>query len=219
MNYNKLPNISYQLSVIQLFSYSAIFLTVLFFALPLKAQVTIGDQTPPHAFSLLELTTAKLKGGLRMPQVTTAQRDTISVSTNTAAQGLAVYNTDTGCVDFWDLTEWVSICNDKPNIAFTNSSGNPADPTTTPFPAAGDSIGAFIPHDNPECTATNPPYTVSVKIGGAYTRVTTTNALNGAFTIVMDTNSSADSRYAIIGVMDKCMKQEQDFIFVQNGIR
>jgi len=208
----KLSIINYQLSI-------SLLITLLF-ALPLKAQVTIGDQTSPQSFSVLELTTSKLKGGLRLPQLTTQQRDTLSLSVNPAeAQGLLIYNTDTGCVEFWNLNEWISICSDKTNIFFTTAGNVPVDPTATPFPQAGSTTAALVPHDTPECVAPpSPPYTESIKYGDAYTHIAAAApAGTGAFTLKMDANADCDSRYAIIAVKDSCMNQEQYFIFVQDG--
>ena len=90
----------------------------LFFTAPLKAQVTIGDQTEPHDFSILELSTAKLKGGLRLPQLTTAQRDSTSnswdMSLKEKAEGLIIYNKTTNCIEFWNRVKWISLCSGIP---------------------------------------------------------------------------------------------------------
>ena len=98
------------------FSWLFTLIIAVFFAFPIKAQVTIGDQTEPHSFSVMELSTEKVKGGLRMPQLTTHQRDSIKeillgdVDLATAANGLAIYNIDTNCLEFWEKTRWVSLC-------------------------------------------------------------------------------------------------------------
>ena len=95
---------------------SIMLLLFLFCALPLKAQVTIGKDTVAHKFSVLELRTDQTKGGLRMPQLTTHQRDSIKdillgdVDLATAANGLAIYNMDNNCLEFWEETKWVSLC-------------------------------------------------------------------------------------------------------------
>ena len=90
---------------------AAFILSAVLFAVPLKAQVTIGDQTAPQSFSLLELTTTKLKGGLRLPLLTTAQRDALNLAVNAAeAKGLVIYNTEAKCLQYWNGTKWVSFC-------------------------------------------------------------------------------------------------------------
>jgi len=92
-------------SIIQLVSYSAILL----FALPLKAQVTIGAQKAPHSYSVLELMSTK--GGLRLPMLNTSDRDALNLtSDSTEASGLFIYNTDMDCVEFWSNGAWTDIC-------------------------------------------------------------------------------------------------------------
>ena len=97
----KLSIVNYQLSI---------FLIVLFFTLPLKAQVNIGSDTLPHSFSILELTTSLMKGGLRLPQLTTDAISKLNTTGVDAAQGLVVYNTDTNCLEFWNGATWISLC-------------------------------------------------------------------------------------------------------------
>jgi len=79
-----------------------------------QAQVTIGDITAPQPFSTLELMTNNTKGGIRLPQLTTAQRDSIALTpafvSNPNSAGLVIYNTDTNCLEFWNLDHWVSRC-------------------------------------------------------------------------------------------------------------
>ena len=95
-----------------LFRLSTLLLTALFFALPLKAQVMIGEQTDPQSFSLLELSTAVNKGGLRLPQLTTGERDLLTGVSSDAnlSSGLMIYNTTIHCVEFWNSKKWVSFC-------------------------------------------------------------------------------------------------------------
>jgi len=86
----------------------------LFFAMPLKAQVKIGDNsTPPKSFSVLELSTAKVKGGLRLPLLTKTERDALVAGLTgndaAAAKGLVIYNTDDKCMQYWNGTKWVSF--------------------------------------------------------------------------------------------------------------
>jgi len=96
----------------QLFSYSIILL--LFFASPVKAQVTIGKDTIPHKFSILELRTDQVDGGLRLPQLKTTEREALNsqLTGNDAAKGLVVFDTDLNCLEFWNGTDWVSMCSD-----------------------------------------------------------------------------------------------------------
>jgi len=113
----------------KIIGYFTLLIAVLF-TFPLKAQITIGAQKEPHPFSVMELSTDKLKGGLRMPQLTTHQRDSIKdillgdADLAAAADGLAIYNMDTNCLEFWEETRWVSLC--------TNIVAAPIGVTVTP---------------------------------------------------------------------------------------
>ncbi|GHT09562.1 hypothetical protein FACS189426_08340 [Bacteroidia bacterium] len=95
----------------------------------LQAQVTIGSNQTPHDFSVLELTSDSK--GLRLPQLTTAQRNAWSeyflgnTVTNPAdpsggslitpdqqekARGLVIYNIDTDCMECWNTQKWILLC-------------------------------------------------------------------------------------------------------------
>jgi hypothetical protein len=92
-----------------LFTFTVLFLIVALFTTPVKSQVTIGDLGTPESFSLLELVTTRHKGGLRLPQLTTAERDALDLASDPeAAEGLLIYNTDTNCIEYWNLSKWVS---------------------------------------------------------------------------------------------------------------
>jgi hypothetical protein len=75
----------------------------------MRAQVTLGDQTAPHPFSVLELATSKVKAGLRLPQLTTTERDALVVTGDPAAKGLVVYNTEAKCLQYWNGSKWVNL--------------------------------------------------------------------------------------------------------------
>ena len=79
-----------------------------FFALPLSAQVTIGEQKDPNEFSILEISAEINKGGLRMPQLTNEERDGLSLTSE--AKGLCIFNTETKCIEFWNGSGWISLC-------------------------------------------------------------------------------------------------------------
>ena len=121
MNY-KLKIMKFKLSIVKQRSALAncqlsILLMIALFASPLKAQVTVGTQDDPHSFSLLELTTKVKEGGLRMPQLTSFQRDSISSewsgsSEGAKLKGLWIYNLDNNCLEYWNETKWISLCDD-----------------------------------------------------------------------------------------------------------
>ena len=129
----------YKLSIVNC-QLSIILLMVAFFASPLKAQVEIGNQTAPQKFSLLELTTEKIKAGLRLPQLTTDQRNALVANPNDVAKGLTIYNTDTNCVDFWNGTEWISLCSD----VITSPAANGINLTTAGLDNQTECLGSAI---------------------------------------------------------------------------
>jgi len=94
----KLSVVNYQLSIFLL----------LFFTLPLKAQVTIGAQKAPHSYSVLELKSAK---GLRLPMLSNSERDALNLtSDSTEASGLVIFNSDMDCIEFWADGMWTDLC-------------------------------------------------------------------------------------------------------------
>jgi hypothetical protein len=84
-------------------------LLAILFSVNTQAQITVGGKKEPEAFSVLELLN---KGGLRLPQMSTAERDAFAVQGNDKGSGLTIYNKTTGCVEYWNKTRWVSLCDD-----------------------------------------------------------------------------------------------------------
>ncbi|MBV4357758.1 fibrobacter succinogenes major paralogous domain-containing protein [Pinibacter aurantiacus] len=186
----------------------AILLLVLGFGV--QAQVMIGSAGKPKNFSVLELTSqykSGVYGGLRLPQMTTAQRkaisDTLSAN-NVAANGLMVYNTDNNCVEYWNNAKWVGMCDNTFTI-------NP-DPKT-PIPP----IGADLPGTvgDPSCTTTG-NYTFSVISGGDFATVNVTNAAAGTFTLHFAANPNASIRTAVVNVVSPCGNAAV-FAYTQDG--
>ncbi|GAB6009462.1 hypothetical protein [Dysgonomonas reticulitermitis] len=97
-----------------------------------SAQVTIGEGTAPQSFSVLEISTNLTKGGLRLPQLSTQERNDwrdyflgtatgnpvnpsgsgVTATELANAPGLVIYNTDTGCMEYWNKQKWISLCED-----------------------------------------------------------------------------------------------------------
>ena len=109
----------------------------LLFTLPIKAQTNIGNHNPPKQFSILELNASSK--GLRLPHLTTTQRTSISDEWKVKPdpdklKGLVVYNINTHCMDFWNGSEWISLCStvlersEKPTVdlrsRYTSFCGN-----------------------------------------------------------------------------------------------
>ena len=101
------------------FKLSAILLVAVLFFTPTlsKAQVTIGEDKEPASFSLLELISDN--SGLRMPHLTTAQRNDIALEIpdsnpdpdpDILKKGLWIYNTDINCLEYWNGRKWISLC-------------------------------------------------------------------------------------------------------------
>jgi uncharacterized protein (TIGR02145 family) len=77
-----------------------------------NAQVTVGADKVPETFSALEIVSNSTKG-LRLPQLTTAQREAITTSSfkaNPLAEGLQIFNTETKCVNTWNGQTWIENC-------------------------------------------------------------------------------------------------------------
>ena len=81
----------------------------------LHAQITIGAGNAPQNFSVLELISGTNKG-LRLPQLSTSQRNTVQASFGAEAtgkaMGLQIFNIDTHCVETWNGQDWISSCGD-----------------------------------------------------------------------------------------------------------
>ena len=84
--------------------------------LNVQSQVVIGDAVVPQSFSALEII-SNGTGGLRLPQLTNAQRvavqtaiEALAPAEQYKAEGLMIFNIDASCVEFWNGTEWISNC-------------------------------------------------------------------------------------------------------------
>ncbi len=74
------------------------------------AQVGINTANP-NPKSTLDIISKNNNTGVLFPRLTTAQRDAINPGTTDASvDGLLIYNTDTKCYDFWNRSQWISIC-------------------------------------------------------------------------------------------------------------
>jgi len=83
----------------------------------LSSQVTIGSSNPPSPWSLLDLDNpadTDLHRALHLPRLDNDARE--ALTPNADAQGLMIFNTDTRCLEFWNSTEWISLCTDNREI-------------------------------------------------------------------------------------------------------
>jgi hypothetical protein len=201
------------------------FLLLVLCYLPMQGQVTIGDGTPPRDFSVLEVSTKDTKGGLRLPQLTTDQRNawgayflgkatgnpvkpsgSVTADELENAPGLTIYNTDTDCVEYWNKTKWISLCSG--NAGFEG--GDCAD---TPVPPAGGSTNCGI--TDPNCD-TEGEYTFTFVTGSDYATLEVTDAGAGEFKLTFDANDRASDRQAIVMVTSPCGTSSM-FAFTQKG--
>ena len=87
-----------------------------------NAQITVGSGDAPQNFSVLELISNQSMG-LRLPQMTTQQRNDMRAEfgelATTKAVGLQIFNTTNHCVEVWNGTGWISMCGaiQQPNPA------------------------------------------------------------------------------------------------------
>lgn len=86
-----------------------------------SAQVTVGADKKPGDYSVLEINTDNTPGGLRMPHLTTAQRNGLVLS-GKPAEGLTIYNTTIDCIEYWDGANWMNNCGtvDRPYVGKLN---------------------------------------------------------------------------------------------------
>ena len=183
-------------------------------AASMQAQVTVGSDKAPEGFSVLELINNGSQG-LRLPQMTTTQRNAITdaaFKANPLAKGLQIYNTNSNCVEYWNGTQWVSLCSGQANITFA-----PNAPNEPSFPSTGGDRGPFTPLDDPNCTTENPAFTFTVMTGNDYLYVNVINEATGEFNVSIAENPTALSRSAILRITNNCSQEYKEFVFSQAG--
>jgi uncharacterized protein (TIGR02145 family) len=197
----------------------------------LSAQVTIGVDVAPQDFSLLELVSTEK--GLRLPQLTTVQRDALTLVINgsganaSLADGLVIQNITTNCFEYWNHSKWVSLCLGTANITLTDCAGAVYDPANPPYaepsggsagsPPVADVICTYTPSDEPPCVVTSgQAYQVYLMAGSAYATLTV-DELTSEFSVEFQPNNTANRRIAVVRVVNNCSGEFKDFIFYQNG--
>ena len=94
---------------------------IIFVPFTTSAQVTIGSGQEPSQWSLLDLNNSeRLRLGeqpkaLHLPRMNSDDRDALAapVSGNERRdpqRGLMLFNTENNCLEFWNGTQWVSLC-------------------------------------------------------------------------------------------------------------
>jgi hypothetical protein len=215
-----------------------------------RAQVTIGDNKAPEPFSVLQLDNINhgktgLGKGLRLPYMSDVERDIYTKAIEeketdkgdlSQFDGLMIYNTTSGCIEYWGGTEkdgnkrWVSLCagtlrallkyddQDYGGYNTWDANGNQLDENGTPLPGEP---GPFVPDIHPECTGLGGteemPYTIYISTGNTYADLKFTDETTGKFTLQFSQNNSANKRLAVVHVINNCTGEFKDFPFIQEG--
>ena len=176
-----------------------------------SAQVTIGSGKIPETYSVLELISNSTMG-MRLPQMTTAERNamqaTFGAGATAEAKGLVIYNTTNDCVEYWNDTRWISLCEGNSQM------------TISPQPCqavAADGTGCDEEFSitDPDCE--NGPFSFAVVAGADYAFLADVDEANGTFRINFLPNNSIQMHSIIVRVTSICTNLYRDFLFTQEG--
>jgi|GEM_PF-4511618 len=177
-----------------------------------NAQVTIGSNKAPESFSILELISSEARG-FRLPQISTAERNAMqstfaNVADVTLANGLVIYNTDNDCVEYWNGSRWISICEGNSQMAIS--------------PAPCQDVSADGTGCDGEFTVTDPdcetgPFSFTIVAGADFAFFAYTNEADGVFNLSFTPNNSINSRSIVVRVTSSCTGLFKDFLFMQDG--
>ncbi|MCC8145230.1 MAG: hypothetical protein LIO93_02065 [Bacteroidales bacterium] len=203
----------------RLLSFLCIFMVTVPYA---RAQVTIGENVDPQDFSILEISTNTNKGGLRLPQLTTLERNALDLAalddeTNEKSKGLTIFNLTSNCYEYWNGSSWVSLCSGNAQIRFIDNTGTEVNPSENAILNVGGDVGPFTPIEEKPCTGKASPYSINIVSGENFTTVEVTNESTGAFTIEMLPNLTAKTRTAIVRVANNCTGEFRDLLFTQEA--
>ncbi|MBF4518098.1 hypothetical protein IRZ71_17165 [Flavobacterium sp. ANB] len=188
-----------------LFCIWLMFLAILF-SVNMEAQMTIGGKKEPEAFSVLELLN---KGGLRLPQMTTAERNAFAVQGNTKGEGLTIYNIDTKCVEYWNKVRWVSLCEGTSQTVISPQAC---------LDVAADGTGCDSTFDitDPDCP--NGPFNITITAGSEYATLSDVDIVNGKFNINFFPNETVNIHTVLVRVTSTCTSLYKEFLFSQKGV-
>ncbi|WP_406844382.1 hypothetical protein [Flavobacterium soyae] len=181
-------------------------LLAILFSVNTQAQMTVGGKKEPEAFSVLELLN---KGGLRLPQMTTAQRNAFAVKNNDKGNGLTIYNIDTKCVEYWNAVRWVSLCE---GTSQTTISPQPC----VNIAADGSGCDQTFNVTDPDCP--NGPFTIAIVAGSEYASLTDVDNGSGSFKINFLPNETVNIHTVLVRVTSTCTSLYKEFLFSQNGV-
>lgn len=181
-------------------------LLAILFSVNTQAQMTVGGKKEPEAFSVLELLN---KGGLRLPQMTTAQRNAFAVKNNDKGNGLTIYNIDTKCVEYWNAVRWVSLCE---GTSQTTISPQPC----VNIAADGSGCDQTFNVTDPDCP--NGPFTIAIVAGSEYASLSEVDNADGSFKINFLPNETVNVHTVLVRVTSTCTSLYKEFLFSQNGV-
>jgi len=194
-----------------------LFVLVVCFTTNIRAQVTLGNTNgipkPAETFSALEVV-SNGKGGLRLPQVSTKDRDALLPASLTSAQkllanGLTIYNTSTNCVEYWNSARWISLCE---GTSMTTISPQPCNNVA----ADGTGCDQTFTVTDPDCP--NGPFSIAIMAGSEYATLGDINSAAGTFKVNFKVNESVTPHTVLVRVTSSCTGQFKDFLFMQNAI-
>lgn len=195
-----------------------LFLLAVLFTSNISAQVTLGNTNgipkTAEAFSALEVV-SNGKGGLRLPQLTTTQRNALSLAAISdpvkqgLANGLSIYNSTTNCVEYWNSNRWISLCE---GTSQTTISPQPC----TNVAADGTGCDQTFTVTDPDCP--NGPFAIAIVAGNEYASLIDVNTNAGTFRVGFNQNDSVTPHTVLVRVTNSCTNQFKDFIFMQNGV-
>lgn len=195
-----------------------VFLFAVFCVTNVNAQATIGNTNgkakAAEAFSALEVV-SNGKGGLRLPQLTTEQRNTLALANVTdpikrpLANGLSIFNTTTNCVEYWSGNRWISLCEGT-----SQTTVGPAPCTTVA--ADGTGCDSTFSITDPDCPAG--PFKIAIIAGNDFASLSNVDEADGTYKISFSVNESVASRSVLVRVTSTCTSQYKDFIYMQDGV-
>ncbi len=179
----------------------------------IRAQVTIGAGEPPQDFSILEVVSNGI-GGLRLPHLTNDQRNAITSHASFTGdkaelgQGLAIFNLDTKCYEYWNNKRWVSLCE---GTSLMTISPEPCSNVA----ANGTGCDEDFTITDPDCE--NGPFSFTIVGGSDYASLIDVDEAAGTFRISFEANNSIKARSVIVRVTSSCTGLFKDFLFTQLG--
>jgi hypothetical protein len=189
-----------------------LFVLAVCFTTNIRAQVTLGNTNgipkPAEKFSAVEII-SKGTGGLRLPQLSTTERNAWTLSGIALANGLTIYNTTTKCVEYWNSERWISMCEGTSQTTISPAAcANVA--------ANGTGCDQTFTVEDPDCP--NGPFTIAIVAGNDYASLTDVSTANGTFKIRFNENNSVSTHSVMVRVTSSCTSQYKDFMFTQAGV-